>query len=169
MFSGLRAGSVFYALDRKEPKIEIGETVFVSQPRPQIPTYNSGILSQPKNVVDVKVKFGSSEREYKQVPADLSIADFGTDGIVISDNVDLMINEVKSFKSVSEKALKETDKHKHIIDKCNDILFSIDTKTQKEVQRDKEFSLIKEDVETLKQGIGDIKNLLHSLTNKGGN
>lgn len=169
MFSGLRAGSVFYALDRKEPKIEIGETVFVSQPRPQIPTYNSGILSQPKNVVDVKVKFGNSEREYKQVPADLSIADFGNDGIVISDNVDLMINEVKSFKAISEKALKDTDKHKNIISKCNDILFSIDTKTQKEVQRDKEFSSIKEDVETLKSGIANIQSLLHSLTNKGGN
>ena len=169
MFSGLRAGSVFYALDRKEPKIEIGETVFVSQPRPQIPTYNSGILSQPKNVVDVKVKFGNSEREYKQVPADTGIADFGTDGIVISDNVDLMINEVKSFKAISEKVLKDIDKHRNIIDKCDGILLAIDTKTQKEVQRDKEFSSIKEDVESLKAGIGDIKNLLHSLTNKGGN
>lgn len=167
MFSGLRAGSVFYALDRKEPKIEIGETVFVSQPRPQIPTYNSGILSQPKNVVDVKVKFGNSEREYKQVPADISIADFGNDGIVISDNVDLMINEVKSFKAVSEKALKEIDKHKTIISKCDDILVAIDTKTQKEVERDREFSVMKADVATLKQGIGDIKSLLYTLTNKG--
>lgn len=163
MFSGLRAGSSFYMFDRKEPKLEIGEITFVSTPVPQMPTYNQGILSQPKTTVDIKARFSNSEREFKQIPSDISIATLGADDIVVSDNADMMISEIKSFIALNEKNIKGVDKCKLNVEKGKEMLLVIDPKAQQEAERDKEFSAIKEDVASLKNGLDEIKSLLQSM------
>ena len=71
MFQGLRTNSLFYVLDKGEnPNLKIGQVVSVSNPQTRYPSYNNGFTPQPmETVVDVKVKLGDEEVDFKQLPA----------------------------------------------------------------------------------------------------
>ena len=76
MFQGLRTNSLFYVLDKGEnPNLRIGQVVSVSNPQTKYPTFNNGFTPQPmETVVDVKVKLGDEEVDFKQLPANGQIA-----------------------------------------------------------------------------------------------
>ena len=90
MFQGLRTNSLFYVLDKGEnPNLRVGQVVSVSNPQTKYPTFNNGFTPQPmETVVDVKVKLGDEEVDFKQLPANGQIAN--DKNLVVSDNKDAM-------------------------------------------------------------------------------
>ena len=102
MFQGLRTGGLFYVLEKgDELKLKIGHVVSVSNPQPKynqistMPTYNN----QPEMVVDVKVKVGDENVDFKQLNANMNIANSGN--VVVSDSKEAMSAEVEGLLRTS--------------------------------------------------------------------
>lgn len=155
MLRDLRAGTIIYVLNKKEPRLEIGEVTDV-KPSLAPPTFMGGTLQPQRPVVDITATFGTETRNYKQLPSDVSIADFSKEGVVISDSRDQMANEVESLKKLSKRIIDEVDNHKRIFKECDKILADLDPEIKKKAQQAQE-------IEGLKQQVGEILSLLKGL------
>lgn len=122
MFQNLRAGSSIYILNKTNaPVMETGTIASVSAP---VPKYTvPPVFGQPQEMtVDLVVKVNGQEQTFQKVPASADIADFGFNGIVISDSRDAMNAEVVNLKSRSIETINSVDFHKGVVDSCNKIL-----------------------------------------------
>ena len=122
MFQGLRTNSLFYVLDKGEnPNLRIGQVVSVSNPQTKYPTFNNGFTPQPmETVVDVKVKLGDEEVDFKQLPANGQIAN--DKNLVVSDNKDAMSAEVDAMLRQSKAILESVDYNKRVVESCEGML-----------------------------------------------
>ena len=85
MFQSLRPNNQIFILHKDKSLLEVGSVVSVSMPTPKYPVPQ--VFGQPQEmVVDIVVKVNNQDITYQKLPANLEIADFGTNGIVISDN-----------------------------------------------------------------------------------
>ena len=85
MFQSLRQSNIFYILQKGEnPELKVGQVVSVSNPQPKYGQYVPGQTygQNMETVVDVSVKVGEETIDFKQLPANLSIANFGANGVV---------------------------------------------------------------------------------------
>lgn len=122
MFQSLRAGSSIYILHKSgAPSLERGTIVSVSAP---VPKYQiSPVFGQPQEmVVDLVVKVNNQDMNYQKVPASAEIADFGFNGVVISDSRDAMNAEVVNLKNKSIETINSVEFHKGVVEGCNKIL-----------------------------------------------
>lgn len=137
MFQNLRSGSPFYLLYKNDPRLVVAEVKEVSLPVPQFGiTYQSGLMSQPRNTVDIKVSIDGEDMTLQKIPADLSIADFGS-GMVVSDDGDAISNEISALMKNSEKSLSERPKHEHIVAECKKMLGVLNPHLAKETEQEK--------------------------------
>lgn len=167
MLSGLRQGAPIYVLYKNELKTAIGEVVAVSNPVPQYgTTYNAGILAQPKTVVDVRVRIGSETVDFQKLPADQSIADFGPNGIVISETRDGILAEIDAYQKRSETALAETPRHEQIIAACKSMRSELDPAIRKEAEQTAEIANLKKGMADMRDDLADIKALLSKSLNR---
>lgn len=135
MFQGLRTNSLFYVLDKGEnPNLRIGQVVSVSNPQTRYPTFNNGFTPQPmETVVDVKVKLGDEEVDFKQLPANGQIAN--DKNLVVSDNKDAMSTEVDAMLRQSKTILESVDYHKRVVDSCEGMLQQLNPQIAKEKEQ----------------------------------
>lgn len=171
MFQNLRAGTPLYVLHKKEPKIEQGEVIFVSNPVPQFgqTTFNAGIMAQQPMTVDVKIKNGDQTIELQKLPATLSIADYGN-GMVVSENRDAIINEIGVLKNTSQKIIESIGYHKEMVKKCDLLLEELNPQIRQEAERSRELESISTRVSGLENSLERIEEMLaRSLNTKKGN
>lgn len=167
MLSGLRQGAPIYVLYKNELKTAIGEVVAVSNPVPQYgTTYNAGILAQPKTVVDVRVRIGSETVDFQKLPADQSIADFGPNGIVISETRDGILAEIDAYQKRSETALAETPRHEQIIAACKSMRSELDPAIRKEAEQAAEIATLKEQLSGMSEQIAALTGMLSKSLGK---
>lgn len=162
MFQGLRESSPFYILYKADPRLVVGEVVSVSNPVPQfgnIP-YQAGSILPPKSYVDVKVSVGSETMDFQKLPADAVIADFGANNVVVSESKDAILNEIMGFRKVSEKALSETEHHKHVVTECDKMLMDLNPQIRKEAEQAEEIDNLKKGLEDLRGCMVDLKGML---------
>lgn len=135
MFQGLRTNSLFYVLDKGEnPNLRIGQVISVSNPQTKYPTFNNGFTPQPmETVVDVKVKLGDEEVDFKQLPANGQIAN--DKNIVVSDNKDAMSAEVDSMLRQSKAILESVDYNKRVVESCEGMLQQLNPQIAKEKEQ----------------------------------
>lgn len=135
MFQGLRTNSLFYVLDKGEnPNLRIGQVVSVSNPQTKYPTFNNGFTPQPmETVVDVKVKLGDEEVDFKQLPANGQIAN--DKNLVVSDNKDAMSTEVDSMLRQSKAILESVDYNKRVVESCEGMLQQLNPQIAKEKEQ----------------------------------
>lgn len=135
MFQGLRTNSLFYVLDKGEnPNLRIGQVVSVSNPQTKYPTFNNGFTPQPmETVVDVKVKLGDEEVDFKQLPANGQIAN--DKNLVVSDNKDAMSTEVDAMLRQSKAILESVDYHKRLVDSCEGMLQQLNPQIAKDKEQ----------------------------------
>lgn len=135
MFQGLRTNSLFYVLDKGEnPNLRIGQVVSVSNPQTKYPTFNNGFTPQPmETVVDVKVKLGDEEVDFKQLPANGQIAN--DKNLVVSDNKDAMSAEVDSMLRQSKAILESVDYNKRVVESCDGMLQQLNPQIAKEKEQ----------------------------------
>lgn len=135
MFQGLRTNSLFYVLDKGEnPNLQIGQVVSVSNPQTKYPTFNNGFTPHPmETVVDVKVKLGDEEVDFKQLPANGQIAN--DKNLVVSDNKDAMSAEVDAMLRQSKAILDSVDYNKRVVESCEGMLQQLNPQIAKEKEQ----------------------------------
>lgn len=135
MFQGLRTNSLLYVLDKGEnPNLRIGQVVSVSNPQTKYPTFNNGFTPQPmETVVDVRVKLGDEEVDFKQLPANGQIAN--DRNLVVSDNKDAMSAEVDAMLRQSKAILESVDYNKRVVESCEGMLQQLNPQIAKEKEQ----------------------------------
>lgn len=162
MFQSLRIGTPLYVLHKNEPRLEIGEVTFVSNPTPQFgQTYQMGNPMGQNFIVDVNIKVEGKEKpiEIKQLPASQTIADYGN-GMVISESREAILNEIGVLKSNSERVINSIEQHKEIVRKCDTLLAELNPQIRQEAERSREIENLSTRVVGLESSIADIKDML---------
>lgn len=168
MFQGLRASSPFYILYKNEPRVAIGEVISVSNPVPQFgaTAYQNGLMTTPKSFVDIKVRVGEEVLDLQKLPADSTIADFGGNGMVVSESREAIINEVDGFKKASERVLADVGRHRKIVSECDKMLSELSPQLKREAEQAEEIENLKQGMGNLRDDLADIKALLSKALNR---
>lgn len=164
MFSSLRPDNLFYVLHKGEkPTLDVGRVVSVSNP---VAKYNTSI--QPtfgiETTVDVTVNVNDTNMEFKQLPSTLSIAAWGNNGVVVSDDKAAMNSEIESMLNNSRKIIDSVDYHKSIIENCENILVTLNPNIAKEKQQEEKINNLEGKIDGIENTLSDMKNILTQLT-----
>jgi hypothetical protein len=157
MFSGVRQGSLFYILEKgDEMNLKIGQVVSVSNPQPKYNQYGAAPTfgSQPEMVVDVKVKVGDEAVDFKQLGANMNIANSGN--VVVSDSKEAMSMEVESILRSSRQILDSIPYHERVITSCDGMLRDLNPQFAKEKEQE-------EKIDALELKMGGIETTLNEM------
>lgn len=145
MFQGLRQGALLYVLDKRKPSLEIAQVVTISNPMPK---YNAtaNMYGTFEQVVDISVMTSSGQVDYKQVPALLSVANFGTEGVVLSDNKDAMASEIEAMCRVSQAHLSAVPFHQQVLTKRDEMMMKLNPEAMKAKQQEQEIANLNEKI-----------------------
>ena len=114
MFSNLAQGSILYGLETKDTiKVFTAPIMSVSLPRPLLTQNTFGQI--PTTVVDITATVNGEKREFKQVPGNTSIANFGQDAFILADSKESLNSYIESMLQNSRNIVASVDKHKALI------------------------------------------------------
>lgn len=166
MFQGLRTNSLFYVLDKGEnPNLRIGQVVSVSNPQTKYPTFNNGFTPQPmETVVDVKVKLGDEEVDFKQLPANGQIAN--DKNLVVSDNKDAMSAEVDAMLRQSKAILESVDYNKRVVESCEGMLQQLNPQIAKDKEQNEKINKLEGKVSGIEGKIDKMMGWLQQTMSK---
>ena len=157
MFQGLRQGVMFYILEKGEDiSLKIGQVVSVSNPQPKYNQFGSAqsYTAQPEMVVDVKVKVGEETMEFKQLNANMNIANSGN--LVVSDSREAMSAEVEGLLRSSQQILDSIPYHEKVITSCDTMLRALNPQFAKEKEQE-------EKIDALEERMGNIDDKLSKM------
>ena len=165
MFQNLRTGTPLYVLDKTTPQVVIYDVVKVSEIRTKMDTQTPTMWPpRTTNVVDITVKNESQNVTFREIPADLTVYDYGETGVVMSENREAILAEIENFKSVSQRALSEVERHRKNVELCDSMLMALNPKAKEEAERAKEFSTIKDEVAEIKKMMAELYKSMKSKT-----
>jgi hypothetical protein len=161
MFQGLRTNSPFYILDKgDEMKLKVGQVVSVSNPQPRsnqfgpIPTYGA-----PQEMfVDVKVKLCEDIMEFKQLNANMNIANSGN--LVVSDSKEAMSAEVEGLLRNSRQIVDSVPYHERVITSCDTMLRELNPTFAKEKEQEEKMNMLEGEVTGIKETLGEMMTML---------
>lgn len=136
--------------------LKIGQVVSVSNPQPKYnqfcsaPTY--GV--QPELFVDVKIKVGDETVEFKQLGANMSIANSGD--VVVSDSREAMSAEIESMMRNSRQIIDSVPYHERVLASCDTMLRDLNPNFKKEKEQE-------EKIGALEQRMGHIDGKLEKV------
>lgn len=108
------------------------------------------VFGQPQEmVVDIVVKVNNQDLNYQKVPATAEIADFGFNGVVLSDSRDAMNAEVVNLKNRSQETIQSIDFHKGVVESCDKILESLNPEYAERQAQQNDINSLKEQVQEL--------------------
>ena len=141
MFQSLRPNNQIFILHMDKPALDIGTVISVSMPVPKYPV--QPMFGQPQEmVVDVIAKVNNQDVTYQKIPANLDVADFGNNGIVLSDNKEAMNSEIMCLKQRSVDIINSVDYHQNLISECDKLLTNLNPDlAEKQAQKDRIDSL----------------------------
>lgn len=156
MFSGLRQGSLFFILEKgEELTLKIGQVVSVSNPQPKYNQFSvQPTFTQPEMVVDVKVKIGEETVDFKQLGANMNIANSGN--VVVSDSKEAMSMEVESLLRNSKQIIESVPYHEKVVVSCDSMLRELNPQFAKEKEQE-------EKIDALEEKMGGIENTLNQM------
>ena len=162
MFSTLRQNSPIYVLDKKDsPVLKKGIIEAVSPQRSRTGSF----YGQPMDmIVDIRVNIDGTSQEFKNIPANLSIANDGN--IVISETKEAMSTEVDSMLSISKQILESIDYHKDVIEKCEQILKDLNPQFAKDKLQEEKINSLESRIGGVENTLGDIKDMLSKVLDK---
>ncbi len=167
MFSSLRQGSPFYVLEKTdEPKLKVGIVASVSQPMPK---YSNSFLPNQQfaeMIVDVVVKVGDEELKFEKLPSNLSIANFGTSGVVVSESREAMNSEVEGMLRSSKQIVESVPYHEKVISACDIMLRELNPQFAKEKEQEEKIGLLEQKMSGMEGTLTDIREMLSLALNK---
>lgn len=159
MFSNLSRGSVLYGMDIKDGIKMFTATVdTVSIPRAKYVQNTFGQL--PEMVLDITASVNGERKEYREVPANNVVADFGPDTFVLSDSKDSLTNYVRSQLQRSREIVGSADKHKALIPQYEKVLNELNPAAVSETA----VKELRGQVENMQSQMGEILSLLRERT-----
>lgn len=162
MFQSLRPNNQIFILHKDKPLLEVGSVVSVSMPTPKYPVPQ--VFGQPQEmVVDIVAKVNNQDVTYQKLPANLDIADFGTNGIVVSDNKLAMNSEIMSLKQKSVDAINNVGFHQQLIASCDKMLSDLNPEFAEKQQQQAEINELKSQVNDLTKGVADLMQMNKDL------
>ena len=123
-------------------------------------------FGQPPVVnVDIVAIVDGAQQEYKGIHAGDTIADYGKDSLILSDNKDYLYNYVKSLLKTSEDIVDEDNikYHKNLIPQYRGVL----SEMRPEVTHATEVKELKEQVGSLQAQLAEALSLLKSGASPG--
>lgn len=167
MFSSLRQGSLFYILEKSDkPKLKIGNVVSVGQPTPKYNTTFMPNQNQYETLVDVLVKVGDEEVKFEKLPSNLSIANFGQNGVVVSESKEAMNAEVEAMLRVSKQVIESVPYHESVIGSCDGILRELNPQFAKEKEQEEKIVLLEQKMDGMDKTLTNISKMLNEALNK---
>ena len=162
MFSTLRQNSPIYVLDKKDsPVLKKGIIETVSPQRSRTGSF----YGQPMDmIVDIRVNIDGTSQEFKNIPANLSIANDGN--IVISESKEAMSTEVDSMLSISKQILESVNYHQEVIEKCEQILKDLNPQFAKDKLQEEKINSLESRIGGVENTLGDIKDMLSKVLDK---
>lgn len=162
MFSTLRANNPIYILDKKDsPVLKRGIIESVSPQRSKTGSF----YGQPSDmVIDITVNIEGVKQEFKNIPANLSIASDGT--IVLSENKEALSSEVDALISLSKQILDSVDYHKEVVEKCEQILKELNPQFAKDKLQEEKINSLEDRIGGVEISLNDIKEMLAKALNK---
>lgn len=170
MFQSLRPSNQFYILHKEAvPYVEVGSVISVSTPMPKFPMPTS--FGQPQEmVVDVVVRVGDNSLTFQKLPANMEIADFGTNGaVVVATSKEAMNAELSSLRQKSVDIINSVDFHKSVIDGCDKTLRDLNPEYAEKRQQQEEINSLKQNMEEICKGMSDLMNMQKEFFSKFGN
>ena len=159
MFSNLSKGSVLYGLDTKgEVKMFTATVDSISIPRPKYMQNTFGQL--PEMVLDIVANVNGERKEYKEVPTNNVIADFGPDTFVLSDSRESLMNHVRNQLQKSKDIVNSADKHKSLIPQYEKVLGELDPASA----NDNAVKELRGQVESMQSQMNEMLSLLKEKT-----
>ena len=150
MFQGLSQGATLYILYKNEPRLEKGRITSVNTHLPQFnPNQPQAMFNGM--VTDLTVAIGSETIPFAGLPANASVANFPENGIFISEDQGMAVNEITSMRDNSKRIVESYDAHKAMCDRCDDLLLSLNPEKQKELQNAKEMEALKGELAEMKR------------------
>lgn len=142
MFSGIRQGNLFYILEKGEDlNLKIGQVISVSNPQPKYNQFNAtNAFSQPEMVVDVKVKVGEESLDFKQLSANMNIANSGN--VVVSDSKEAMSAEVEGLLRNSKHIIESVPYHERVVSSCDVMLRELNPAFAKEKEQEEKIGAL---------------------------
>lgn len=147
MFQSLRQNSLFYVLEKGDNlNLKIGQVVNVSNPQPKYSQFQTNIPYNPQQemVVDIKVKIGDETIDFKQLPANLVIANSDNNSVVVSESKEAMSAEVEAMLRSSNNILESIPYHQKVIANCDVILRELNPNFKKEKEQEEKIDMLEE-------------------------
>lgn len=165
MFSALRQGSLFYILDKSDnPTLKVGHVVGVSQPAPKYG--NQYQIGQIETVVDVSVKVGEELIKFEKLPSVLSIANFGQNGVVVSESKEAMNAEVEAMLRTSRGVIESVPYHEKVIQSCDSMLRELNPQFAKEKEQEEKIGMLEQKMDGMDKTLANISRMLNEALNK---
>lgn len=162
MFSTLRQNSSLYVLDKKDsPVLKKGIVESVSPQRSRVGSFYGQPLDM---VVDITINIDGTSQEFKNIPANLSIANDGN--IVLSETKEAMSTEVDSMLSISKQIVESVEYHKTVIEKCEQILKDLNPQFAKDKMQEEKINSLETRIGGVENSLDDIKTMLSKVLNK---
>lgn len=167
MFSSLRQGSLFYVLDKSDsPTLKVGNVVSVSQPAPK---YNTSFVPNQgafETTVDIVVKIGDEEVKFEKLPSGLSIANFGQNGVVVSENKEAMNAEVEAMLHTSRGVIESVPYHEKVVQSCDVMLRELNPQFAKEKEQEEKIGMLERKMDGMDKTLANISRMLSDALNK---
>jgi len=150
MFQSIPQGATIHILYKNEPRLEKGRVISVNT---HLPQYNP---SQPQAifngmVTDLTVVVGNETIPFAGLPANASVANFPDKGMFISEDQGMAVNEITSMRDNSKRIVDSYDDHKSMVEKCDELLLSLNPDKQKELQSAKEMEALRDELAEMKK------------------
>lgn len=168
MFSGLRNNNILYILEKTDDglKVQTAQVVSVSNPQPKYKQFNAAtpnFTAQPEMVVDVKVKVDNEELEFKQLGANLSIANSGS--LIVSDSREAINAEIDGIVAMSRQHIEATPFHEKIIATSDDVKRIINPAFAKEKEQEEKIGMLEEKMSGIEGTLNQMMGLLSEAVN----
>ena len=171
MFQSLRQNSLFYVLEKGENmKLKIGYVENVSNPQPKYNQFQPTMPYNPQQemVVDIKVKIDDNIVEFKQLPANLSIANSDNNNVVVSENKDAMSGEIEAMLRSSKAIIESVPYHEKVIADCDIILRELNPIFKKEKEQEEKIGALEERMGNIDEKLNKMFDLLSDTLERGG-
>lgn len=161
MFSNLTQGSILYVLDTKDD-YRVFTAPISNQPISKPIYKQNGYNSLPEMVVDLEAVVDGEKKEFKQVPSNTSIANFGSNAFVLADSKESLNSYIQSMLQNSKNVINSIEKHKTLVKNYESAYKQLNPNI---VDNDTAIKEIRADVDGLKANVMELIDLIKSENN----
>ena len=115
---------------------------------------------------DIVVKVGEEEIKFEKLPSNLSIANFGQSGVVVSESKEAMNTEVEGMLRNSKQVIESIPYHEKVVASCDVMLRELNPSFKKEKEQEEKIGLLEQKMNGMEGTLTDIREMLSLALNK---